>query len=48
MVINWRKWGLGLSIEFDDPAFLRIWLGPVRMGLRWGRDDGVGRDQRGV
>jgi hypothetical protein len=35
MLINFRRWGLGLSIEFNNPVFFRIWLGPVRMGLRF-------------
>jgi hypothetical protein len=36
VIVNWRKWGLGFSIEFGDPAFLRLWLGPVRIGWKWG------------
>lgn len=31
MIVNWRKWGLGLSVEFNDPAFLRLWIGPRRV-----------------
>ena len=38
MTVNWKKWGLGFSIQFGDPAYLRIWLGPVRLGVRWGRE----------
>ena len=46
MTIDWKKWGLGISIEFGDPAFVRLWLGPVRMGVCWGHE-GAGVDRRG-
>jgi len=39
VTIDWKKWGLGLSVEFGNPAFLRVWLGPVRLGVKWGFDD---------
>ena len=38
MIVNWRKWGLGLSVEFGDPFFLRLWLGPVRLGWKYGHN----------
>ena len=39
MTVDWKKWGLGFSVEFGDPAFLRLWLGPVRLGIKWTSDD---------
>lgn len=37
-IVNWRKWGFGFSVEFADPAFLRLWIGPVRVGWKWSRE----------
>lgn len=39
MTLDWRKWGLGGSISFDDPTTLRLWLGPVRVGWAYGHTD---------
>lgn len=32
-LIDWRKWGLGGSIELRDPTYFRLWLGPLRFGF---------------
>ena len=37
MICDWRKWGFGFSMEFRDPFYLRLWIGPIRIGWAYGR-----------
>ena len=36
MIVDFKHWGLGFSVQFRSPWLLRLWLGPVRMGWVYG------------
>lgn len=39
MLFDWRKWGFGFSLELRDPFFIRLWIGPLRLGWKYGHFD---------
>ena len=39
---DWHKWGFGFSVEIRDPYFLRLWIGPLRVGWKYERKNADG------
>ena len=42
MTVDWKQWGLGGSISFRRGIVVRLWLGPVRVGVAWDRGPTIG------